>query len=385
MPCAPEATRTRAANAYREAIRLKPNLASARSGLGGALLDKKDFDGALAAYREAIRLAPGDADYHINLGLALAEKGDLDAATAAFREALRIQPNSAEARRSLGRTELQAGRMDAAIDAYRSLVRLTPKSADAHYDLAGALLLSGRADEAIRSYREALQLKPEYPEALCNLGRALLGQGSYSEALDMFRRGHELGSKRPGWPYPSGEWVREAERMNELARRLPAVLRGEDAPVEFDDAVVLAQMCYAQERHAAAVRLWTNAFAAEPKRADDREHPHRYNAACSAALASTGRTKDDPALDEPARVKLRARSLEWLGFELTAWSKVLDRAAPQARQSVQQTLAHWKSDTDLTGIRDDAELARLPEAERAACKRLWKDVDGVLAKVWGDK
>ena len=70
----------------------------------------------------------------------------------------------------------------------------------------------------------------------------------------MFRRGHELGSKRPGWLYPSGDWVREAERMNLLARRLPAVLRGEEARVEFDDAVVLAQMCYAQEHHAAAVR-----------------------------------------------------------------------------------------------------------------------------------
>ena len=79
------------------------------------------------------------------------------------------------------------------------------------------------------------------------------------------------------------------------------------------------------------------------------------------------------------------RALEWLRVELTAWSKVPDPAAPQARQAVQQTLAHWKTDTDLAGIRDDAELARLPEAERAACKRLWKDVDGVLARVRGDK
>ncbi|HWE37391.1 MAG TPA: tetratricopeptide repeat protein [Isosphaeraceae bacterium] len=372
-----------AIQADREAIRLRPDDPEAHFNLANALDARGDLDGAVAAGREAIRLAPARPGLRRNLGLILSKKGDLDGAIAAFREELQIRPDSAEALRSLGQVELRAGRPDEAIAAYRSLVRWAPRQADAHYDLAGALLISGRADEAITSYREALRLRPEYPEALCNLGRALLGQGSYAEALECFRRGHELGSKRPGWPYPSGDWVREAERLNDLDRRLPAVLRGEDVPVAADDWLDLARICAARGRHAAAVRLWDRAFAADPKRADDREQAHRYNAACSAALAAAGRSKDEPPPDATARARLRDQALAWLKAELTAWSTALDAAPPRARDVVRQVLRHWQDDADLAGIRDDADLATLPEADRAACKRLWDDVAALLARAGG--
>ena len=44
------------------------------------------------------------------------------------------------------------------------------------------------------------------------------------------------------------------------------------------------------------------------------------------------------------------------------------------------TLHRWKADTDLAGIRDEKELAKLPEVERATFKQLWHDVDQILAK-----
>jgi uncharacterized membrane protein YccC len=140
-------------------------------------------------------------------------------------------------------------------------------------------------------------------------------------------------------------------------------------------------MCYDQGHHAAAVRLWSEAFAADPKLADDREHQNRYNAACSAALAASGRTKDDPLPDPAARDTLRSQALAWLRLELSAWSTAADSATPQTRQVVRQTLQHWKKDADLAGIRDEVDLARLPEADRAACRQLWNDVDGLLKKV----
>ena len=48
------------------------------------------------------------------------------------------------------------------------------------------------------------------------------------------------------------------------------------------------------------------------------------------------------------------------------------------------TLKHWQEDSDLAGLRDAAALAKLPQEERAACKRLWGEVDGLLSKV-GDR
>ena len=42
----------------------------------------------------------------------------------------------------------------------------------------------------------------------------------------------------------------------------------------------------------AAARFYEEAFAAQPKLADDLGAAHRYNAACAAALAGCGQSKD---------------------------------------------------------------------------------------------
>ena len=46
---------------------------------------------------------------------------------------------------------------------------------------------------------------------------------------------------------------------------------------------------------------------------------------------------------------------------------------------MRQTLAHWKRDRDLAGIREPAELAKLPEAERTAWQALWAEVEDRLS------
>ena len=48
---------------------------------------------------------------------------------------------------------------------------------------------------------------------------------------------------------------------------------------------------------------------------------------------------------------------------------------------LRHTLLHWKSDPDLAGIREPDAMARLPAAERAACRTLWAEVNALLARV----
>ena len=161
------------------------------------------------------------------------------------------------------------------------------------------------------------------------------------------------------------------------------MLKGE-APKDNAERLALAQRAYETQRYAAATRLWGGALEADPKLADDRQAQHRYNAACAAALAGCGKGTDDPPPDDASKVKLRRQALDWLKADLAAWSKILESGPPQARPVVASTLKHWKEDSDLAGIRDAAALAKLPQEERAACKQLWGDVDGLLSKV-GDR
>jgi eukaryotic-like serine/threonine-protein kinase len=267
-----------------------------------------------------------------------------------------------------------------AIAAYREAIRLQPENAGAHYNLGIALDSQGKVSEAIAAYRDAIRLQPDEAEAHCNLGMALRSQGDYAGSLAMLRRGHELGTRQPGWLYPSSQWVAEAERMAALAPRLPALLLGQDRPRDVAERLALAQMCYDAKRHAAAARLWAEVLQADPKLGDDPKVGRRYSAACAAALAAAGQGTGDPKPDDAARARLRGQALDWLKAERAAWAKVLDAGDAQARPVAQGTLQQWRADAALAGVRDADTLAKLPEAERVAWRSLWAEVDALLAK-----
>jgi eukaryotic-like serine/threonine-protein kinase len=359
---------------YREAIRLRPDDALAHDNLGLALDASGDRPGAIAEYREAIRRKPDLPQAHIRLGVALITSGDPRGAVAALREAIRLRPDDALAHYNLGLGLGASGDRPGAIAEYREAIRLRPDDALAHYNLGNSLRTSGDLPGAVASYREAIRRKPDYAEAHCNLGLALRQQGQYAESLAEFRVGHELGSKRADWRYPSAEWVSQVERLATLADRLPAIVRGDDRSVDNAERLALAPIFYDTKRHAAAARLWAEAFEADPKLADDLPAARRYDAACAAALAGCGRGKDDPPPDESARAELRGRALDWLRADLALHRKQLDTAAAAARRA----LEHWRTDPDLAGVRDADALAALPAAERDDWRALWVEVDRLL-------
>ena len=194
------------------------------------------------------------------------------------------------------------------------------------------------------------------------------------------RKGHELGSRRPDWRYPSAAWVTEAEQLLGLSQRLPGIVRGQDKPHDNHERLVLAQMAYNSKYFAVAARLWSETFENDPKLAEDMQAQHRYNAACAAALAGCGQGKDEPPLDEPSRARSRKQAIDSLKADLAFWIKQVEAGPQQARAAVVQTLQHWKADTDLAGIREGTDLAKLPEAEQKACRSLWAELEVVLKK-----
>src|SRR5262249_38525313 len=141
------------------------------------------------------------------------------------------------------------------------------------------------------------------------------------------------------------------------------------------------QRAYEKKLPATAARLWADALEADPKLGDDRQAQHRYNAACAAALAGSGHGKDNPQPDEVAKAKLRAQAQSWLTAELSAWKQVMSTNEPGNKELVAQTLAHWKEDTDLAGIRETSALEKLPLAERTQWQDFWLDVDSQRSRV----
>jgi serine/threonine-protein kinase len=366
---------------YKKAIELNPKNLGAYNNLGVALFDKGQVDEAIPCYRKAIALDPMLATTHRNLGDALKAKGKVDEAIASYQKAIALDPKDAKAHNNLGLVYCEVRRdYDEAIACFRKAIVLDPKHAGAHYNLGNTLRDKGQVDDAMACYKNAIALSPKFAEAHCNLGHALGRQGRFAESLEALRRGHELGSKQPGWPYPSAAWVRRAQQLAALEAKVPAFLKGEFQPKDTAEGLALVAVCQGKKLHTAAARLYADAFAADPRLADDRRAPHRYNAARLAALAAAGQGEDAVKLDDAAKAKLRGQALDWLKAELAVWSKLLDSVPPPARMQIAKVLSHWRNDADLAGIREAAALKKLPAEERAACIKLWADAAALRKK-----
>ncbi len=366
---------------HREAIRIKKDYAEAHSNLGNALHAKGQLDEAIAECLEAIRIKKDLAEAHHNLGNALRDKGRLDEAIAAYSEAIRIKKDDASSHHNLGTALAIKGRLEEAIPEFREAIRIKKDYAEAHNNLGNALRDKGRLDEAIAELCEAIRIKEDYAVAHCQLGLTLMQKGRFRQAVDALRRGHELGSQKPRWPYPSAKWLRNAERLADLDARLPALLKGEAQPADTGERLALAQLCQRHRKlYAASARWYGEAFADQPAVAADPATGNRYNAACAAALAGCGQGQDAAGLDEKQRARLRRQALDWLRADAQAWRRLLAEDPDKTRPVLPKLLRHWQDDTDLAGVRGREALVKLTEAERAEWKQLWQEVEALYRR-----
>jgi tetratricopeptide (TPR) repeat protein len=367
---------------FRAAVALRPDNASVHNNLGSALKKHGDLAGAIAEFKKAITLDPKHAVAHNNLGNAWMAKGDVAGAIAEYKNAIGLGPKWAVAHSNLGVALKAQGDMAGAGAEFKRAVALNPKNAPSHYNLGLALLALGDVTGAVAELQKAIALNPRLAVAHCTLGRALQQQGRLTEALASYRRGHGLGASRPGWRYPSAQWVKQAERLVELNGLLPAYLKAERRPQSAAEALEVAGFCQQpyKQLYAAAARFYQDAFAAEPKLAKALRAGHRYNAACAAALAGCGQGKDAAELSAPERSRLHHQAVAWLRADLTAWQNFLEKAPKQTRLTVRETLRNWQKDTDFAGVRSKAALAKLPEEERGEWAKFWGEVAALLEK-----
>jgi tetratricopeptide (TPR) repeat protein len=363
---------------YREALRIKKDNPGAHNNLGNALLDKGQLDEAIAEYREALRIKKDYPEAHNNLGNALAVKGQPDEAIAEYREALRLKPNYARAHYNLGSVLMDRGQLDEALAAYREAIRLKPDYASAHNNLGNVLKDRGQLDEALAAYREAIRLRPDDAIAHNNLGAVLMDRGQLDEALAAYREAIRLKNDFP----VAHTNLASALKLESLRDRLPPVLQGKAQPKDVAERLAFADFCQQpfRQQYVAAARFYQEAFAADPKLADDLQGQPRYNAACAAALAGCGQGKDADQSDHKERARLRRQALEWLQADLAAYRRLLDKEPERAGSLVRERMQHWQQDKDFAGVRGPDALARLPEAERATWQQLWADVAAMLTR-----
>lgn len=124
------------------------------------------------AFREAVRLAPDVAETYIDLGLVLGREGKLDEATATMRLALQKDPSQNAANLYLGIFLFQANHAGEAKTALQQVVRQSPENAEAWTWLGNVDLAIGKADDAAMDFDHAAALAPDDLNVLEQRGRA---------------------------------------------------------------------------------------------------------------------------------------------------------------------------------------------------------------------
>jgi tetratricopeptide (TPR) repeat protein len=207
-------------NAYREALRLQPNVPDTYLALGSVLERQKDGKGAEEQYQRALTLASavsdgsssaasskeiagqavtalanlymvekrfpdaeamlrklaaansGDAILHLELGRVLAAEGKYDEASSEMEAGIKLAPNDSSALRDLADLDLLGKKYSEAEPLYRQLLQAQPKDADLHHSLGKSLLDQRRFPEAQAEFVTAVNLKPDFGEAYWDLAVA---------------------------------------------------------------------------------------------------------------------------------------------------------------------------------------------------------------------
>ena len=163
--------------AFREAIRLAPEMVIAHSYLGAALNGQKRFQEAETAYREAVRLDSADSGALLGLAVVLFMQSRYEDADTVWRDAVARYPDRRDLRR-LYINFLDMHQPPAMVaGACRDAIRAFPFDFEWHETLGDALSSLKNYEQAEAEYLEALRLGAPAAGLRRKLANLLYSQG----------------------------------------------------------------------------------------------------------------------------------------------------------------------------------------------------------------
>jgi tetratricopeptide (TPR) repeat protein len=186
-----------AEGAYRRALRLDPDLVSAKLGLGVMALRSGRPSEAANLLEEVQRASPDLPGVEINLAIAYTRLGQTASAIRSYERALDLNPENVVAMNNLGLLYSRDDDVERAEEMFRSAVRIDPDFVEAWNNLGVLYEETDRADEAIRVYETSLSVR-ETAQAHRNLASVLLDQGRRDEAREHMKASLEIDPHQPG-------------------------------------------------------------------------------------------------------------------------------------------------------------------------------------------
>lgn len=215
-----------AEQAFRDAVRLAPQMAEAHLDLGLVLGREGKVDEAIGSLRQALTLDPNASSAHMFLGIFLYQNDQAAEARKELETEVASHPDNAEALSWLGTVELGLGEPDKAVtafdrayqltpedlnvlelrgrahsmvarDSYARMAKLAPGSWHVHRVQAELYADEGRHADAVTEYQAAIKLEPANPDLYEGLGDEYRSMSQLDAAQAAYKKGLELGPANP--------------------------------------------------------------------------------------------------------------------------------------------------------------------------------------------
>ena len=424
---------------FRRALELDPAHPSARQGLRAVLIRRGKFDEALAGWAASLAAAGDGRDVQANG----AKPVDPKAVVPKAGDPKAVGPKAIDPRAHAvwnGYAEccLYAGREDDYRRAYQAVLDRFGECPDPNVServgRAGLLLASAdpevlrRATAAVDRAVASQSPKPSasYPyfmvaKALAELrngrpaaalklaeapaSRVLLPAPKLIAALSQAKLGHQDEARRrlaeaagtfdwnPDRADNPEAWIyhvlrREAEAA--ILPEFPAYLAGTYQPKDVVERVAMTAACQSRRLFAGQARLWAEVIEESPPMAGQG----RALAVGAAALAGCGQGADAATQSEADRGRWRKQAYDWALAEYAAaggdpsrelsatrpagTAAAVPTTTPEVRNA-QSNLTRWLAAPELAGIRDPADVAKLPPDQRRQWERLWKQIAAIAS------
>ncbi len=239
---------TESVEAFRDALKLRPDYLPARMKLADSLFITRQMDAAGKLYQEIIQQYPDNAEAWYGLGRVQAAQGDYKTAAVSLAKACELVPQFgaaqfalATAYRKLGeparaaehfklykenaaivppevdpvRTAVRqldqsavadirhgiamadAGNLEGAIHQHLKAIQADPKVVQAYINLIQLYARNGEIDKAIQAYHEAVALDPNRADCYYNYGVLMFQMRKYPEAEQAMKKAIEINPSFP--------------------------------------------------------------------------------------------------------------------------------------------------------------------------------------------
>ncbi len=150
---------------------LTPDNADAHNNLGQRYQERGEYTKAIEAYRKAIEMRPNFYSAYNNIAVCYGKLKMYPEAEEALRKCIALKPDDFYAMNNLAVMYIETGRLQDGMRLAEQAVKIEPGYANGHVTLGSVYAMTRRFDDAEREFREALRIEPDNRAASENLSR----------------------------------------------------------------------------------------------------------------------------------------------------------------------------------------------------------------------